>query len=170
MWKRRLLSLAVAFPLCLPYAGLCGGIESGRRNGDHRPVPVSARGTCATVASILAVYPPLAVRRSEGPVRDERTGADSPGCRVRVSGTAALIAGEVDPGEALRLFFAGTGWEEDIREAADGPGTTSFAFRKDGVYCRLRGGAHSWVEDGKTFTSETYEFEAACVPLSEGTE
>ncbi|MFZ2224917.1 MAG: hypothetical protein WAV26_09570 [Candidatus Deferrimicrobium sp.] len=57
---------------------------------------------------------------------------------------------------------------EEIRYAADGPGTTSFAFRKDGMLRRVSGGAHSWIEGGKHFTSERYELEADCVSLDGG--
>ncbi|MBP2668498.1 MAG: hypothetical protein H6Q80_700 [Deltaproteobacteria bacterium] len=166
MGKRHLLSLAVTFLFCFPGFGLCEGADADRPNGADPPARVDARGTCATIAAILTVYPPLEVRRSDGPVRDSRTFAEHPGCRVLVSGPTALIAGEVDPADAVRVFFAGTGWEEDIRLAADGPGTTSFVFRKNGIFCQLRGGANSWIEDGKTFTSETYELEAGCVPPS----
>jgi hypothetical protein len=35
--------------------------------------------------------------------------------------------------------------------------------------CRVSGGAHSWIEDGKTFTSERYELEAGCVSDPDGT-
>lgn len=164
MGKQRLLSLTASFLLCLPGVGLCEGNDPGHRNGANRPVPVDARGTCATVAAILAVYPPLDVRRSDGPVRDFRTGAESPGCSVVVSGPAARIAADVDPAEAVRIFFLGTGWQEDDLYAADGPGTASFAFRKGGVICQLHGGAHSWIEDGVAYTSETYELEAGCAP------
>jgi hypothetical protein len=163
MGKRRLLSLTATFLLSLPGVGLCEGNDPGHRDGANQPVPVTATGTCATIAAILSVYPPLVVRRSEGPVRDILTGAESPGCSVLVSGPSALIAGEVDPAYALRIHFHGTGWEEDNRYAADAPGTTSFAFRKNGISCQAHGGAHSWIEDGVTHTSEKYELEAGCV-------
>ena len=72
------------------------------------------------------------------------------------------LAGEVDPAEALRRHFEGTGWEEDARLAADGPGTTAFAFRKSGISCRAEGGAHAGIEDGKPFRSDRYELTVEC--------
>jgi len=150
MRKRRLLPMAVAFLLLFPGPGLCEG-----------------NGSCKTIAAILSVYPALEVRKSEGPVRSLRDATEHPGCSVHASGPTALILGDVDPAEALRRYFSGSGWEEDLRLAADGPGTTSFAFRKEGVFCRTSGGAHSWIEGGETFTSERYELTVECAPEPE---
>ena len=145
MRKSRFLSLSVPLLLALPGIGLCDGIDD-----------------CRTVAAILSVYPPLEVVASAAPVRAAPDAAERPGCRVQASGPAARIFGEVDPAEAVWIYFAGTGWEEDARLSADGPGTMSFAFRRDGVLCHTEGGAHAWLEDGEAFVSERYGIEVAC--------
>lgn len=147
MRKSRLLSLSVPLLLALPGIGLCDGIDD-----------------CRTVAAILSVYPPLEVVASAAPVRSAPDAAERPGCRVQASGPTALIFGEVDPAEAVGIYFAGTGWEEDARLSADGPGTTSFAFRRGGMMCRTEGGAHAWIEDGESFMSDRYEITVECTP------
>ena len=147
MRKRPILPMAVAFLLFIPGSGLCEG-----------------NGSCRTIAAILSVYPALEVRKSEGPVRSLRDATERPGCRVHASGPTALILGEVDPAQALMRYFFDSGWEEDLRLTADAPGTTSFVFRKEGVFCRTSGGAHSWIEGGETFTSERYELTVECAP------
>lgn len=92
-------------------------------------------------------------------------------CGEKTSGPAWGIAGEVAPEEAIRNLLRQAGWEEDLLHAADGPGTTSFALRKDGILCVVSGGAPSGIEDGKIFMAEKYELEARCVAESarEGT-
>jgi hypothetical protein len=169
MRLQRLVLVVIPFMLFLPGAGLCEGKDAGHPNGMHQPNPDKVMGTCKTIAAILAIYPTLEVRKSEGPVRDLQGITERPGCRITAFGPASGIAGEIDPAEAVRGQFQGDGWMEDIRYAADGPGTTSFAFRKNRILCRVSGGAHSWIEDGKTFTSERYELEAGCVSDPDGT-
>ena len=164
----RLLLLVIPFMFFLPSAGICGRTDAGNPNGMGRPVLDKVLGTCQTIAAILSVYPTLEVRKSEEPIRDLQGIPERPGCRIIAFGPTWGIAGEIDPAEAVRGHFQGTDWMEEISYAADGPGTTSFAFRKNRMLCRVSGGAHSWIEDGKHFTSEKYELEAGCVPDPDG--
>ncbi|HBO68923.1 MAG TPA: hypothetical protein DD658_01760 [Deltaproteobacteria bacterium] len=62
------------------------------------------------------------------------------------------MTGEVPPDEPIRFLLGESGWEVDSRYSADGPGTTSFALRKNGILCLFTGGAHSWTEDGNVCT------------------
>lgn len=156
--------LAITFMVFLPGTGMCGGKDAGHPNGMDRSIPEKVKGTCATIAAILSVYPTLEVGKSEGPDRDYQGIPERRGCRMIAFGPASGLAGEIDPAEAVRGWLRGDGWTEDMRYAADGPGTTSFAFRKYGILCRVSGGVHSWIEGGKTFTSERYNLEAGCVP------
>ena len=164
----RLLLLVIALMFFLPGAGLCGEKDAGNPNGRGRPIPDKVLGTCRTIAAILSVYPTFEVGKSEETIRDLQGIPERPGCRIIAFGPTWGIAGEIDPAEAVKGHFQGTGWMEEILYAADGPGTTSFAFRKDGMLCRVSGGAHSWIEGGKHFTSERYELEAGCVSLDGG--
>ena len=169
MRVHRLLLLVIPFLVCLPGRGLSEGNDAGPPNGNNPPIPEKATAACQTIAAILAAYPALEVRTSEGLVQDLRDRSEGFGCRVLSSGPTSGIAGEVDPADAIRGQLQGEGWKEDIQYAADGPGTTSFAFRKQRVLCMVSGGAHSWIEDGKIFTSERYKLDVGCVPDLEGT-
>jgi hypothetical protein len=165
----RLLLLVMPFMLFLSGTGLGEGKDAGRPKGMSQTVTDKVSGTCRTIAAILAVYPALEVRKSKEPVRELQGIPERPGCRIIASGPASGIVGEIDPAESVRGHFRGKGWKEEISYSADGPGTTSFAFRNDGILCRVSGGAHSWIEDGKPFTAERYELEAECVSEPGGT-
>ena len=54
------------------------------------------------------------------------------------------------------------GWKEDLRYAADGPGITSFALRKERVLCLVGVGAPSGIYNGTTVRAGTYELDAGC--------
>lgn len=170
--KRIVLPVALSVLIFLPGAGPCSEEGTGRADRVDPPIPDAARGACRTIAAILSVYPVLEVNTSEGAVRDLRDAPDRPGCRVLASGPASGLSGEVPPAESIRFLLGESGWEEDIHCSADGPGTTAFALRKNGVLCLFGGGAHSWIEDGKILTAERFEFEAGCVaaPERDGTE
>lgn len=169
MRLQRLLLLVVPFLFCLYGAGLGEGKDASHPEGKSQPTPEKATGTCKTIAAILAVYPALAVRKSEGAVQQFQNISERPGCRILAFGPTSGISGEVEPAEAVRGLFQGDGWTEETRYSADGPGTASFAFRKNGILCMVSGGAHSRMEDGKAFTSERYELEAGCVSDPDGT-
>jgi hypothetical protein len=144
MRKSRLLLLSVLPLLFLPDAGLCGGTDA-----------------CRIVAAILSVYPPMDVGVSGSPAGIP---GEPAGCLVLASAPTALIYGEVAPAEAVRGYFVGTGWEEEPRLSADGPGTVAFAFRGNDTLCRAEGGAPAWIEDGEWFMSDRYELAVECAP------
>jgi len=163
MKKLPVIVLSILLLIRVSGAGLCQEKASGHTNVGREPILETARGSCRTIAGILSVYPVLEVRTSEGPVRGLPDGKERHGCRVHASGPTSGLADEVPPDQPIRFLLGEDGWEEDLRYAADGPGTTSFALRKNGILCLFNGGAHSWIENGKVETSETFEFEAGCV-------
>ena len=124
--------------------------------------PKEVRTSCNIIAAILTVYPTFVVGTSEGPVRGVRGGPESAGCRVRAAGPAWGLVGEVPPDRALRDLMGQLGWKEDLRLAADGPGTTSFALRKERVLCLVGGGAPSGIDDGTIVCAGTFELDAGC--------
>jgi hypothetical protein len=125
-------------------------------------LPKEVRASCNTISAILTVYPTFVVETSEGPVQVARGGPERAGCRVRAVGPAWGLVGEVPPDRALRDLMGQLGWKEDLRYAADGPGTTSFALRKERVLCVVGGGAPSGIDDGKALRAGTYELDAGC--------
>lgn len=94
-----------------------------------------ANGGCENVARVLAEFPTRAVDRSQGDVRDYRTGEVGRGCRVEMKGSAATFREIGEPDIALRERFARLGWSEDYEYAADGPDGSAFAFRNGSVLC-----------------------------------
>jgi hypothetical protein len=169
---KRLPVLAPAILLLIQVsgAGLCQEKAGGDSSGKKRSVPEKVRASCGAIADFLVVYPALEVRKSEGEIRDLRDGTERPGCRVEAFGPTSGIPGEVRPDEAIRWILSQDGWEEDLRYVADGPGITSFAFRKKGILCLFHGGAHSGVEDGRIVSAERYGFEAGCSSEPQGEE
>jgi hypothetical protein len=169
---KRLPVLAPAILLLIQVSGtgLCQEKAGGDLHVKKHTIPEKVRASCDAVAAILVVYSALEVRTSEGEVQELQDGSERPGCRVLAVGPTSEIAGEVNPSEALRSFLPQDGWEEDLRYAADGPGTTSFALRKRGILCLFSGGAHSWVEDGEIVSAERYQFEAGCSLEPQGEE
>lgn len=155
-------ALAVLLIVGAAGAGVGGETGAGPSGRKGRPSTQEARAACTTIAAILSIYPTLEVRTSEGSAPGRQDDSERPGCRVLAAGPASGLAGEVRPDEALRGLMRQAGWEEDLRHSADSPGATSFALRKEGIVCSVRGGAHSWIEDGKTVTAATYELEARC--------
>lgn len=161
--KRFLLGLAIPFLIAFPPAGLCGEKIPGSSSGEIPEVSGKAEGPCRTLAAIVVVYPALEVTKSEGPIRDAPTGSGfSAGCQVHASGSVSAVEGEVAPEDAVQQLFEQDGWTEDPSYSADGPGTTSFALRKEGILCRISAGAPAGIEDGKFFTDEIYELDAVC--------
>jgi hypothetical protein len=56
-----------------------------------------------------------------------------------------------DPFETMRkLFPAANGWKEDLQYAADGHGSSSFAFRKETYFCIASVWIDSSCEDDET--------------------
>lgn len=162
MNTRMFLSMAVFLLFLASGSGVRPGVCAGHSDGAERPHPESSREACRTIAAILAVYPVLEVKTTEGPVRDPLDGSERAGCLVFASGPASGLAGEVPPEEPIRFLMGESGWEEDPRYAADGPGTTSFALRKGSGLCLFGGGAPSGIEGDTFLGAERFVFEAGC--------
>lgn len=166
MKKIRGMVLAGAFLLVLSGSGFSQNRAAGHAGGDT--APDTAAGSCRTIAAILSVYPSLEVRTSEGSIRDDRDGTERPGCRIHASGPASGVDGEVPPEESIRFLLGESGWEEEFRHAADGPGTAFLALRRNGLFCTFRGGERASGETGKIVAAGRYESTAACFAVPKG--
>lgn len=63
----------------------------------------------------------------------------------------------------MRNRLAASGWAEDLRYAADGPGTSTYSFRSDRGVCVFHVGAPSYLsDDGDIVVAERYEVSAGC--------
>jgi len=170
--------------LIVPFVVFVMSIEDGpARHRDHGCDPHSTRATAAAVGSddadavgqdaragcsiverILAEFPTNAVDRSEGEVRDYRTGRAGPGCRVEMRGSAAAFQEGDPPDVALREKFAELGWTEDLAYAADGPDGSAFAFRKGVALCVFRAHWDGGDDSDPTYVPEDrYDIEVDCL-------
>ncbi len=85
-------------------------------------------------------------------------GALAPRCTVDLRLAATAPSPSAALGRAIRDLFAERGWSEDLGAAADGPGTTAFAFEKDDVRCVVGAGR----PDGDIVEETHYYVEAEC--------
>jgi hypothetical protein len=91
-------------------------------------------------------------------------------CHAHTSAPTATVAEGAAPSTVIRNYLTDTGWREDLRYAADGPGTSGFTFRKGDILCRFNVGAPAYLEDGKIISAELYEIDAVCPPETAGEE
>jgi hypothetical protein len=63
---------------------------------------------------------------------------------------------------SVRQAFEAADWTEDARAAADGAGTTAFAYRKDDVRCEVSAGRPAGLVDGEVVEDGTVYLEASC--------
>lgn len=136
------------------------------------PVAVAAQEAgsgCDTVARILAVLPTVAIDRSTGEVRDDRTGEIALGCRVEVKGSASAFRESGAPEVVVRERLSELGWTEDYEYAADGPDGAAFAFRGGSVLCMFRA---SWDggddSDPNYVPDDRYDIVVECLGRSGG--
>jgi hypothetical protein len=92
-------------------------------------------------------------------------GAPDPRCHVsvRVDLTSRPDAGE--PSAAIRSVFGQAGWVEDMEAAADGAGTTAFAFGKTGVRCEVSAGRPASLVNGEIVDDGIVYLDAGCFAL-----
>jgi hypothetical protein len=84
------------------------------------------------------------------------------GCRVHAAAPTSTIVERIDPSTVIRAELSAKGWAEDLQFAADGPGTSAFAFRNNGLLCKFSMGAPSYLENGEIISAELYEIDASC--------
>jgi len=81
-------------------------------------------------------------------------GAPDPRCVVSLRLDVVAVPSGAEPSEAIRSAFTESGWAEDVSVAADGAGTTAFAYRKEDVRCEVSAGRpaslvdEEYVDDG----------------------
>lgn len=107
------------------------------------PAPRTAsrevRAACDAAYAIAAKTPGVSIRRRTGTFRDETLQAPVFGCGLTISGSFARAKATDDAAERLRKGLSARAWEEMPAYGADGTDGTSFAFRKAGVACLVRG-------------------------------
>jgi hypothetical protein len=151
LFKRELDSVYSELPEIPSFSDYSGRLDIVRLEG--KPTPPETSTSCERIA--------IAVKDCG---MDPEVTENSAGCRVHASAATSTVAERVDPSTVIRNQLSENGWTEDLQYAADGPGTSAFAFRKDGISCFFNLGAPSHIEDGEIISAERYEFEAECFP------
>jgi hypothetical protein len=135
---------------------------------DIREVSPEVRVVCDAIGATVREVTGWDAELFDGTVFDEPSRRWRPACRVVASGPTASVDEARDPGNYIRNRLAASGWEEDLRYAADGPGTSAYAFRSGRSVCVFSVGAPSYLsDDGKIVVAERYEVSAGCFPTTE---
>jgi hypothetical protein len=89
-------------------------------------------------------------------------GAPDPTCTVVLRlGTTDIPAG-AEPSQAVRGAFEAAGWPEDVGAAAEGAGTTAFAYSNEDVRCGVSAGRPASLVAGEIVEDGTVYLEAGC--------
>jgi len=89
-------------------------------------------------------------------------GAPAPRCAVMLRIDSAGPPPGTEASQAVRGAFADAGWTEDPGSAADGAGTTAFAYLKDRVRCDVSAGRPASLENGEIVEAGYSYLEAGC--------
>jgi len=104
-----------------------------------RKVSSEVRAACDVAYAIAAKTPGVSIRRRTGTFRDETLREPVFGCGLAISGSFARAKASGDAASRLHQGFSARAWQEMLAYGADGTDGTSFAFRKAGVACLVRG-------------------------------
>src|SRR5262249_46336352 len=104
-----------------------------------RAVSSEASAACDAAYAIAAKTPGVSIQRRIGTFSDETLRESVFGCGLSISGSFARAQTTGDAALRLRQEFSARAWQEMLAYSADGTDGTSFAFRKGGVACLVRG-------------------------------
>jgi hypothetical protein len=107
--------------------------------GSPKTLPNDVRAACDVAYASAARTPGVSIRRRTGTFRDETLRNPVFGCGLTISGSFARAKATGDAALRLRENFSAKAWQEMPAYSADGTDGTSFAFRKAGVACLVRG-------------------------------
>jgi hypothetical protein len=136
MFRCRVLGMSLLFLLLGLATAFAGGPAQKQPPGT---VPSEVRAACDAAYAIVVKTPGVSVRRRTGTCHDETLRGPVFGCGLAISGSFAKAEATGDAASRLHQHFPGQGWREMPAYSADGTDGTSFAFRKGGVACMVRG-------------------------------
>jgi len=109
-------------------------------DGAPRKQPAAdVAAACDAAYATVAKIPGTSVKRRTGMFNDETLRQPVFGCGMAISGSFAKARNTGDAALRLRDSLPAQGWQEMPAYSADGKDGTSFAFRKAGVACLVRG-------------------------------
>ena len=138
MLGSRVFLAASLFVLLVVQSSPAGAVPQ-KQPAKPRTVSRQARATCEAAFAVAAKTPGVSIRRRTGTFSDETLPAPVFGCGLAISGSFARAKATGDAAVRLREIFSAQGWQEMPAYGADGKDGTSFAFRKAGVGCLVRG-------------------------------
>jgi hypothetical protein len=138
MFCCRILITALLFVLLVVATSLTAA-RAQKQPPVPRTVSSEVRAACDAAYAIAAKTPGVSVRRRTGTFRDETLQEPVFGCGLEISGSFARAEATGDAALRLHQGFSAQGWQEMVAYSADGTDGTSFAFRKAGVACLVRG-------------------------------
>lgn len=110
-----------------------------QRQPPPRKVSSEVRAACDLAYLVAAKTPGASIRRRTGTFQDETLREPVFGCGLAIAGSFARAKVTGDAALRLRQDFSARAWQEMPAYGADGTDGTSFAFRKAGVACLVRG-------------------------------
>ena len=154
--------VASLFGLLVVPSGLAGEAPQ-KQPLAPRTMSSEVRAACDAAYAIAAKTPGVSVQRRTGTFRDETIREPVFGCGLAISGSFARAKATGDAVVRLRQDFQTRGWQEMAAYGADGTDGTSFAFRKAGVACLVRG---TWdggaADDPKMPAEDWYKVAVFC--------
>jgi hypothetical protein len=128
-----------------------------------KAVKSAVRSACDAAYAIAANTSGVSVLRRTGSFRDETLQKTVFGCGLAISGSFDQAGATGDAASRLHQSFYDQGWQEMPAYSADGTDGTSFAFRKAGVACLVRG---KWdggsADDPDIPAQDWYQVEVFC--------
>lgn len=135
--RRMFLAASLSVPFVVPDSLVNAALQQ------PPPIPRTlsseVRAACDAAYAIAAKTPGVSIQRRIGTFGDETLRGPVFGCGLAISGSLARAQATGDTALRLRQDFSARAWQEMPAYSADGTDGTSFAFRKSGVACLVRG-------------------------------
>ena len=128
----------------------------------QRTVSSEVGAACDGAYAIAAKTPGVSIQRRTGTFSDETLRESVFGCGLAISGSFAQAQTTGDAALRLRQDFTARGWQEMLAYSADGTDGTSFAFRKGGVACLVRGTWGGGAAEPKIPAEDWYKVAVIC--------
>lgn len=142
---------------------VANGLAAVTLQAPPRTVSSEVRAACDAAYAAAARTAGVSIERRTGTFRDETFRDAVFGCGLVISGSFARADTTGDAALRLRQDFSARAWQEMAAYAADGTDGTSFAFRKAGVACLVRG---TWnggaADDPRTPPQDWYTVALFC--------
>ena len=102
-------------------------------------LPKAVTAACDAVHGAIAKTPGIKERRRTGSFGDETLRAPIASCRIDIDGSMKQLGKADLPTDRLAQYFETQKWDQLPEFSADGHDGTSFAYRKNGAACLVRG-------------------------------